>query len=172
MFFHLKVYLLCFKPTKKTSWCSCRFEVCHPENPPLNIADNFFFTQWQATRAVGTTHVILYRVDNLSTRSPQALTSTCFQFCKSCLSLTEEKSETMHVHKCIVKQNWRFHHLRSIVPQSCCSSLILSALVSKWKVLEINNPMKSQWCLYITAMGCAKKYNTGLPRSPYSCWYL
>ena len=37
----------------------------------INCKVVFFFTQWQAMRAVGTTHVILYRVDNLSTRSPR-----------------------------------------------------------------------------------------------------
>lgn len=171
MFFNLKVYLLCFKPTKKPLDAAVDLKFATLKIPLsillINCKVVFFFTQWQAMRAVGTTHVILYRVDNLSTRSPRPWQAPLFNSARVAFLWLKK-----NLKPCMYTENWRFHHLRPIVPQSCCSSLILSALVSKWKVLEINNPMKSQWCLYTTAMGCAKKYNTGLPRSPYSCWYL
>ena len=75
MFFNLKVYLLCFKPTKKPLDAAVDLKFATLKIPLsillINCKVVFFFTQWQAMRAVGTTHVILYRVDNLSTRSPR-----------------------------------------------------------------------------------------------------
>ena len=118
MFFNLKVYLLCFKPTKKPLDAAVDLKFATLKIPLsillINCKVVFFFTQWQATRAVGTTHVKLYGVDNLSTRSPQALTSTYF-------------NAPYAISYCSILQELPFFDLRKILKRACTQTLKISS---------------------------------------------